>query len=273
MKLPHLDVLHREPGAQCHADAVTGIDVGVGGRGVDAPGTAGGKNRGAGFDVDRFAGFHADRDHADHGAILVFHQVNRKPFVQERRLVLQVGLEQGVQQGMAGTVRRCTGARGLATLAVVLALPSERALVDASFRGTRKRQPEMLHLENRLRPLGTHVFDRVLVADVVRSLDGVVHMPAPVIIGIVARDRTGDTALGGHGVRAGRIDLRDHRGAKARLRQLERRAHPGATATDDHAIEADCANSCHRSVTPQDLDTPDEIHEQHQRITALEHEA
>jgi hypothetical protein len=35
VELPHLHVLHREARPQCHADAVAGIDVCVGGRGVD----------------------------------------------------------------------------------------------------------------------------------------------------------------------------------------------------------------------------------------------
>src|SRR6056297_747845 len=35
VELPHLHVLHREPGAQRHAGAIPGAHVGVGGAGVD----------------------------------------------------------------------------------------------------------------------------------------------------------------------------------------------------------------------------------------------
>ena len=66
MELPHLDVLHREAGAQRHADAVAGVDQRVGGGGEDAAGTAGSEYGGLGADVDDFTGFDADRDDADH---------------------------------------------------------------------------------------------------------------------------------------------------------------------------------------------------------------
>src|SRR5690606_2628097 len=71
VELPHLDVLHRHAGTQGHADTVTGVDQGVGGGGVDTTGTASGQNGGLGTDVLGLAGFDADRDHTDEGAILV----------------------------------------------------------------------------------------------------------------------------------------------------------------------------------------------------------
>src|SRR3546814_333902 len=40
MELPHFDVLHLHAGTQTHADAIAGIDHGVGGGGKDATGTA-----------------------------------------------------------------------------------------------------------------------------------------------------------------------------------------------------------------------------------------
>src|SRR5690606_29708915 len=115
VELPHLDVLHRNAGTQGHAHAVTGIDQGVGGGGVDATRTAGGQNHGLGADVDGLAGFDADGDDADDGAVLVLHQVDRVPLVEERGAGLQVCLVQGVQQGVTGTVGRGAGTGSLAT--------------------------------------------------------------------------------------------------------------------------------------------------------------
>ena len=185
VELPHLDVLHREAGAQRHADAVAGVDVGVGGRGVDTSRAAGGEHRRLRLHVDGFAGFHADRDDADHGAVLVLDQVDREPLVEEHGLALQVALVQRVQQRVAGAVRRRAGARRLATLAVVLGLAAKGTLVDTALLGARERQAHMLQLEHGLGTHAAHVFDRVLVADVVGALDGVVHVPAPVVV----RDR------------------------------------------------------------------------------------
>ncbi len=102
----------------------------------------------------------------------------------------------------------------------------------------------MLEFEHRLRTDAAHVLDRVLVADVVRPLDGVVHVPAPVVVRIVAGDRAGDAALGRHRVRARREHLGDDRSLQSGLRQLQRRAHAGAAAADDDAVELHLANTC-----------------------------
>src|SRR5262249_28464957 len=78
--------------------------------------------------------------------------------------------------------------------------------------------------------------DRVLIAEPVRPLDGVVHVPAPVIRAHVA-ERGTDAALGGHGVAAGGKEFGDAGGREARLCQPERGAQPGpARADDDHVV-------------------------------------
>lgn len=144
VELPHLDVLHRHAGTQGHAHAVTGVDQRVGGGGVDTAGTASGQDHGLGTDVDGLAGLDADGDDADHRAVLVLHQVDRVPLVEERGAILQVGLVQGVQQRVAGTVGGGAGTGGLATLAEVLGLAAERTLVDAAGFGTGERQAHVL---------------------------------------------------------------------------------------------------------------------------------
>src|SRR5690606_28032958 len=217
VELPHLDVLHRHAGTQGHADTVTGIDQGVGGRGVDAAGTAGGQHDRLGADVHGLAVFDADGDDTNDGAVLVRHQINRIPLVEERGAGLEVGLIQGVQQRMAGTVRSGAGTCGLGRIVRTLGLATERTLVDAALFGTRERQPHVFELENGFRTYGTHVFDRVLVTDVVGALDGVVHVPAPVVVRVGRGDGTGDAALGRPGVRTVREYLRPGSGLRTNL--------------------------------------------------------
>ena len=53
----------------------------------------------------------------------------------------------------------------------------------------------MLKFKNRFRSNGTHVFDSVLVANVVRPFDGIVHVPAPIIFRVRTGDSARDTAL------------------------------------------------------------------------------
>ncbi len=67
--------------------------------------------------------------------------------------------------------------------------------------GTGERQTHVVQFENRSRAFLTHVFDSVLVTDIVGTLDGIVHVPAPVIVRIGRRDGAGDATLGRYGVR------------------------------------------------------------------------
>ena len=122
VELPHFDVLYRYASAQRHADAVTGVDVGVGGGLVDATGAASGKHCGLGLEVDDFAALHVDGGAADDVAVLVLHQIQGIPFGEDGGLVLDVLLIQGMQQGVTCPVgsRRGTG-RLLA--AKILGLP------------------------------------------------------------------------------------------------------------------------------------------------------
>src|SRR5690606_14126169 len=154
VELPHFDVLHRHAGTQGHAHAVTGVDQGVGGGGIDTASTTSGQNNGLGADVDRFAGFDADGDDANDGTVLVLHQINRVPLVEERGTGLQVGLIQGVQQRVTGTVGSGTGTGSLSRIVRTLGLTTERTLIDAALFGTGERQPHVFELEHGFRTNG-----------------------------------------------------------------------------------------------------------------------
>src|SRR5712692_9718586 len=86
-----------------------------------------------------------------------------------------------VQHGVAGAVGGGAGAlRG--ALAVMGGHAAEWALIDlAIFLAARERQAPMLKLVDRLRRVAAQIFDGVLVAEPVGALDGVVHVPAPVV--------------------------------------------------------------------------------------------
>src|SRR5690606_39392415 len=76
----------------------------------------------------------------------------------------------------------------------------------------------------------------VLVAQPVRTLDGVVEVEAPVVLAHVA-ERGGDAALRRHGVRAGREDLGDAGGTQALVGEAEGRAEAGAAGSHhDHVV-------------------------------------
>ena len=237
MELPHFHVLHWHAHSQRHADPVAGIDVRIGGVRINAARTAGGKHGRPRLDEYDLSSFDADGDRADDDTVLVLDQVDGEPLRQEHRSGADVPLVQRVQQGVSGPVRRRAGAGCLAAPAEVFRLSAERSLVDAAVLVARERQAHVFEFVDRLRTRGAHELDGVLVADVIRSLDRVVHVPAPVVVGIFAADGAGDAALGGNRVRPRREHLGQHGGVESRLCQLQPGPHAGAAAADDDAIE------------------------------------
>ena len=143
-------------------------------------------------------------------------------------------LIQRVQHRVAGAIRRRAGALRDA-LAVVRGHAAERALVDAAVVGARERHAVVLELDDRGRRFLAHELDRVLVAQPVRALDGVVHVPAPVVLAHVA-ERRADAALRRHGVAARRKHLGDAGGRQSGFGKTQRGAQARAARADDQHI-------------------------------------
>ncbi len=174
----------------------------------------------------------------DAAAFAVVHdQVEREIFDEEVGVVAQALLVERVQHRVAGAVGGGAGALRGGAFAHVLGHAAERALVDLAFVGAAERQAGMLELVDRGRRFAAQIFDRVLVAEPVGALDGVVHVPGPVVRTHVA-EAGGDAALRRDGVAAGREDLGDAGGLQA----FFGRAHGGAQARaagadDDDVID------------------------------------
>ena len=243
VKLHELHILQRNTGAQRHGHTVAGVDVGIGGGPVYPSGPTGGQQRRLGLDQQRFAGLDLDGHGTETVAVGVHDQVEDKVFIKEMRACLQVLLVQGMQHGVAGTISGGAGARRLLA-AVVLALTAEGALVDASAVQARERHAEMLQLDHQPRGGAAHVFDRVLIAEIIAALDGVVHMPVPVVRRHVGQRRI-DAALGGNRMRSGREDFGHHRHVRLGLRQLQRGAQAAATGADNKRIETTPRDAAH----------------------------
>ena len=77
--------------------------------------------------------------------------------------------------------------------------------------------------------------DRVLVAEVVGALDGVVGVLLGVVLGRVAERRV-DPAFGRAGVAARRVELGDDRHVRPGVVSLDRRAHARETGADDEHV-------------------------------------
>ncbi len=236
VELPELHVLQRDPGARGHAEPVAGVDEGVGRGREDASGAAGGEQRRLRLQDHHRAGFHLQRDHAQHVASGVAHEVERHPLDEELRARAHVALVERVQERVAGAVGGRAGALHR-LLAEVRHVPAERALVDRPVGVAVERHAEMLELVDHLGGGLAHVLDGVLVAEPVRALDRVVHVPQPAVLAHVA-ERRADAALRRHRVRTGGKDLRQNGDREPRLGELQRGPHAGAAGADDQRIES-----------------------------------
>lgn len=75
----------------------------------------------------------------------------------------------------------------------------------------------------------------VLVAEPVGTLDGIVHVPPPIIL-VHVTQRSIDTALRGHGVASSREELGDAGSVEPSLGKTEGSAQARAAGSDDNGI-------------------------------------
>ncbi len=237
MELHKLQVLQWEASTRNHSVAVASAGMRAGRAEVGAAVSASGDNSRVGDKPVQRAVLHAEGDNTPARSVARVHdEVEREVLDKEAGIVLERLAVQGVQNGVAGAVRGGSAAMGLAAFAEVEALAAEGALVDAAVLGAREGDAITLEFEDGLGGLAAHVVDGVLVAEEICALDGVEHMPAPVIGAHVTKSSI-HAAPGGDGVRAGREELGDGGGLQTGLTTADCGAETCAAGTDDNDID------------------------------------
>src|SRR6266851_6394388 len=232
MELVHFHVFEGDAPAVRNSHAVAHTGKGVAG---DAPGAAiaaGGEKNCFGMKSMHLAAANFYSDDAT-GSPLVEQQVQDEIFVEEAHLVLDGVLVHRLQHHVPGTVGGVAGTTD-SGFTVVACMSSEAALVDAPIGGAVEGQAAMLQLVDGIDGVSSQDFRRGLIDQVVATLDGVVHMPFPVIFFHVAQ-RGRHASLRCTRMRARGVDFREH--ADAGSRELDR-GHQSRTArADDDDIE------------------------------------
>ena len=156
--------------------------------------------------------------------------------------VLHQLLVEDVHDRLAGDVGDVVGAGGGGA--------AEGAGAELAFLVAVEGDAEVLEVEDLLRRLAGHDFDRVLVAEVVGALDRVEGVRLPGVAGV---ERGVDPALGGVGVRADRVDLADDPDRYAFLGGGEGGALAGEAGTDYENVMGWHERGCYRwrNPTPQ----------------------
>ena len=234
MELHELHVLQGQAPSQHHRASVAGAGVGRSAGEVSAAVSAGREHRHVGAEAVQGAVFQAPREHSAAGSVVVEEQVDGEVLQEKLGVVLQALLVERVQDGVAGPVGSGTGALGNA-FAEAGGHAAERALVNPAVLGTGEGNSVVFEFHYRGNRLTAHVLDGVLVAQPVGALDGVVHVPRPVVLPHVSQRRA-HPSLGGHGVAPGGKELGDARGAQSLRRDAESRPQSGAPGPYHHCI-------------------------------------
>ncbi len=93
----------------------------------------------------------------------------------------------------------------------------------------------MLEFDNGSRGLAGHVVNGILVAEPVGALDGIVHVPPPVIL-VHVPEGSVDATLGGNGMTSRGEELRDTGSVEAGLGKTECCTETRATCADNESI-------------------------------------
>ena len=167
-------------------------------------------------------------------AIRIHDQIEREILDEELSRVTQRLAVERMQNGVAGAVGGGAGALDR-RFAVILGHAAKGALIDLAFIGARERHAPMFKLVNGGGRVAAEIFDGVLIAEPVRPLHGVVHVPAPIVLAHIA-ERGGDAALRRDGVRARREDFRDAGGFQPGFSAAKSGAQAGPASADHHDI-------------------------------------
>mmetsp|Transcript_92424 Transcript_92424/g.128293 ORF Transcript_92424/g.128293 Transcript_92424/m.128293 type:complete len:218 (+) Transcript_92424:1194-1847(+) len=208
MELHKLQVLHRQTRTRSHGTAVASAGVCRRTRLIGAPEATRRDDGRVRPEAMNGAVLHAHCKAAETLAIITHDQIHGKVLDKEQAVELQGHAVQRMQNGMAGSVS-CRGTSvSLPALPELQALSTKGSLVDLAFWGAGEGQTKGLKLQNHFGSKSAHVLDGVLIAEPVGSLDSVIGMPAPVVLGHIGQ-RTIDATLRRHRVRTGWEDLGD----------------------------------------------------------------
>ena len=202
MELPELHIFQRNTCTRANTQTVTGIHKGVGRRSVNTACTSGSKQHCFGMENINIACFHFHHSYADYITIFITDQIQRSPLNKKLCIGTNILLIQSMQHCMACTVGNRTSTF-YGTLAVLGSMTAERTLINFTAFHAVERHAHVLQFNYCFRRSTAHKFDRILVAQPVRTFHGIVHMPIPTVF-LHITERCGNTALCRYSMRTGR---------------------------------------------------------------------
>ena len=235
VELPKLHVLEGHASASGHPHAVARVDERIGRCSPDPARAPSGQHRGFGLQHHDLSRLHFEGHHTDNITIGVANKVERHPFDKKLSARADVSLIERMQHRVAGAI--CRGASALnGLLTKVGGMPAKWPLINRAIRIPVEWHSKVLEFVDHLRRHPAHELDRVLVAEIIRPLNGVEHMPVPVVLAHIAQ-RSPNPPLRRDGMRAGWKDFGQDRDVETGFGQLQRATHPGPAGPNHHDVE------------------------------------
>jgi hypothetical protein len=234
VELNEFGVLQRDAGAQCHGISVAG--AGMGGRAakVAAARPSCCQHCVLGIDAVDAPVFHVETKNSNAFAIL-HDQIECEIFDEISSVEGETATVKRMQHGVTRSIGGSCATVRLASLSEVERLSTECPLINFAVLSTGKRHAVGFELEHGSGSFATHVMNGILVTKPVRSLDSVVHVPAPVVLGHVPECSI-DSSLGRHGVRSSGEKFRDTRCLETSLSESHSSTKTGTTSTYDYSV-------------------------------------
>ncbi len=198
VELDELEVLEGEASAGGHTATITSAGVGGGGREVGATITTCGDDGVVRLEAVPLTVLDVE-GHYTTASTVLHDEVGGKVLNEEHAVVADGLTIEGVKHCVASTVSSGSTTVGLAAATEVERLTTEGTLVDSAVSGTGEGKTSSLELEDGVGSLLAHVVNGILVTEPVGTLDRVVGVPTPVVLGHVAEGSV-DTTLGSDGV-------------------------------------------------------------------------
>ena len=180
VELPEFHVFQRNACTRRHTQAIACVHKGIGRRSVNTATTTGCKQHCFGMQDEHFTCFHFQSSHTNHITVFITDQVQCHPFHKELGMGTNVLLVQSVQHGMTCTVGHSTSAFNRA-FTMLSSMTTEWTLVDFAAFYAVKRHTHVFQFDNGFRCCTGHEFDGILVAQPVRTFNGIVHVPIPTV--------------------------------------------------------------------------------------------
>lgn len=163
---------------------------------------------------------------------ILHEQIHCKVFDKIVAIVTERLAIKRVQKRMSSSVSYAAASMSLSSLAVVVTLSAKSTLINFTVGCARKRHAIVFQLNNGFGCFSGHVMNCVLISKPIGPLDGVIHVPLPIVVLHIPESGI-DSSLGSYCVRTCREEFCDNCGLETFSYQTKGSTETSSTLKQD----------------------------------------